>query len=256
MRNIIYSLIGLFLIFAANLVQAQTPTTGPVSLPPGGAVVLGPFGPADKLATVAGAPTVSVGRAILSAGNTLIIFEAPEGVDQIQDVTVSFKLAGDSDAGVPRQIIVRIDPAFSAATNSATAVALNWLLVLLIVALFIEGAVLAIVALARLWWRTGSPIKPSVYKPAFALGLSVLVVLAFRFDPLHDILSAFEGTEDGVILPQLRWIVDPVITALLLSGGAETVRRVATGLRNGLGVPPAIDVDKEAEAAEAKPTTG
>lgn len=249
MRTLFLAVTWLIVLLAASTAHAQTSPQTNQSLPPGGAIVLGPFGPAGSPVTVAGTPTVAIGEATLSDGKKQIIYQAPLAIDKHQDVTLSFKLVGDAEAAAPRKIVVRVDPNFSMAKVSATSAALSWLFVLLIVALFIEGAVLVLVSLLRLI-RRKVDIKPSVYKPAYALGLSLLVVVAFPFDPLNDILTAFEGTEPSVLLPQLTPLVDPIITALLLAGGAETVRRIAVGIQKGFGVPNAQALDKEAEEAE------
>ncbi len=238
-------------LWAALVAPAATAQPIP-SMPPGGAVLLGPFGLPDRPVEITEA-SATIGEVLLSDGKTRIAFEAPPTVDSVTDVTITYQLAGDAN-DTTRELQVRVDPAYSVATASAAATALEWLFVLLIVALFIEAAVLTVIAVLRVLIRlvTGvsSNYTPSVYKPLVAIALAGLAVYAFRFDPLNDVLTAFEGGQNPDLASGPRALADYVITALLLAGGAESVRRVALAIQNGLKVPDAKATDQAAEMAD------
>ncbi len=252
MRALLFTaLLVIFSAIGSTVALAQTANV----VPPGKSIVLGPFGPTDQPATVKSVGTVTVGSTMLTENKTRVIFTAPDKIDKAETITIAVNLDG---VDRPETVLVKIDPAYSAVVDSATAKALEWLFVLFIIALFIEAAVLVFVAVLRAVGRLISPpaageepkFKPSVYKPIFALALSALAVWAFRIDPLNEIMIAFGNIKDDGTDSTLRWAADGVITALLVAGGAETVRRVGIAIQTNSPVPDLSQSEQAAVQAE------
>lgn len=240
-------------VFLASLAQAKTSQ----SIPPGGAAVFGPFSLNGATAEITGFEQPSQGEAYLADGATRLVYKAPDVMEEITSVTLSVKLFGDTS---PRSFSLDIDPDYSARGESAVTTALEWLLTLLILALFIEAAVLFLVAFVRNFIRLfGSKsaldtdgFKPSVYKPIFAFAISLIAVLGFGLSPLTDIVEASGSIPSFDFGSTVEIFADGIITVLLLAGGAESVRRVATGVMTGLKVPTAERTDQLAEAADTR----
>lgn len=251
MQRWLTSLLFLVMIAVPGLGLAQTQHI----VPPGKAIVVGPFGPSEDPVAIESFEAPDIGSAYLSDSKSRLIYVAPKIVETVTDFSLAYKLAG---ASAPDTLTIRVDPNYSAAGDSATVTALEWLVVLFIIALFIEAAVLVFVAVIRAVGRMihgppptdGSGFKPSVYKPIFALILSGLAVFAFGIDPLNDIMVAFGNVPSIAAGEKYRWAADGVITALLLAGGAESVRRIAIAIQGRNNLPDAADADRAAEAAD------
>lgn len=257
-RNIFVSalcLAPLFFVTAANAKIIH-------AVPPGGAVILAPLGQSGTDATFESFEAPEIGDAYMIEDSSKLVYHAPLEIENATEVSIGFTLTGGTLATNDRagSFLVQVDPNYSANTASATATALEWLFLLLIIALFIEGAVLVLVEVFRLivryvWGKAAlgqTGPKPSVYKPVYALILSILAVVTFRLDPLNQIVSAFGVEPKAVLGVNMYVFADFVITILLVAGGAESVRRVATGISNGLSIPNAAQMDDAAEAADTR----
>lgn len=255
-----FIVVVLFLIpgFASNAACAQNIQ----SVPPGGAILLTPPLHSEANLKFESFRTPIHGKAYFVDDKSHIVYEAPteikgSGITETVPITIAYQLTGGT---APDVFTINIDPNYSAVVNSVYATALEWLFLLLIIALFIEAAVLFSVALVRSFIRLiGGPSalgpdgpKPSVHKPIFALVLSALVVLGFKLEPLDDIISAFGNDPDYLLGVDGKVFADIVLTILLVAGGAESVRRVATGIMTGLNVPTASKVDAEAIKADTR----
>lgn len=247
-------LIALFtlLIVSASFANAQT-----VSMPPDGAVILGPFTVGGTNAKIEDLPQPDIGSAALLADSTQLVYQAPDTVEEVTEVVVAYKLEGETNL---RSTTIAIDPTYSAQGGGAVGMALVWLTLLLVLALFIEGAVLVVVSLVRVVIRgfrgkaaleKNDGLKPSVYKPAFALVLSGLAVVGFGLDPLNDIFDAFGNEPAYKLGGEIGNAADLLITVLLVAGGAESVRHVAFGITRGI-VPTAKELDDAAEEADTR----
>ncbi len=253
-----YGVLMTFLVFlmvslTPGILYAQSIKT----VPPGGAALLSLPGQGGEEAKIKSFEAPKVGTAYFLDGKKQLVYKAPAVVDDPINVTIAYKLEGET---APRSFELKVDPTYSAKTDSVISTALEWLFVLLILALFIEAAVLVVVALIRafLWFRGGkaaldvnSP-KPSLYKSVFAVILSGMAVVGFGLDPLNDIVSAFGSERTYQFGSEINVFADIIITILLVAGGAESVRRVATGIMTGLGVPTADKVDEEAIRADTR----
>lgn len=245
----------LFLVFfsiSAGHLYAQNNQT----VPPGGSILLVLPGQNGGEVKIKSFETPNQGKAYFIEGKKRLVYHAPSDIDELTSVSIAYNLSGED---APRSFELKIDPFYSAQTNSVVSTAMEWLFVLLVLALFIEAAVLVLVALIRNFIRLFKGVeglnengpKPSIYKPTFALILSALAVLGFGLNPIDAIVSAFGGDGSYNVGAWVTNTADAGITILLLAGGAESVRRVATGVVAGL-VPSAGEVDDAAIRADTR----